>query len=71
MATTNVIQVNAYEIDGQPLKTASAQLFPAESQVLPYFGTNPNLYAVIIGATDNRHYAVVETVATLKSLMDA
>ncbi len=67
----NMITLNAYEIDGQPLKTASAMNFPAESQVLPYFGTNPHLYGVIIGATDSRHYAVVETPATIKALANA
>lgn len=67
---TNVVVLNAYEIDGQPYKTASAQAFPSESQVLPYFGTNPALYAVVIGAADGRKYAVVETVAVIKTLFN-
>jgi hypothetical protein len=46
------------------------QLFPAESQVLPYFGSNQALYSVIVGATDNRHYAVVQTTAQLLALMN-
>lgn len=70
MATSNVIQVYVYEIDGIPC-TPQYQLFSAESQVLPYYGGNQSLYSVIIGSTDNRHYAVVQTTAELLALMDA
>lgn len=70
MAAVNQITLDVYEIDGQPTRYFTAN-FPSGSQVLPYYGTNPNLYAIIIGDADGRHYGVVQTAAAIKTAANA
>ena len=61
----NMITLDVYEIDGQPTRFFQAN-FASNSETLPYYGNNPNLYAVVVGI-DQRHYAVVQTVAAIRT----
>lgn len=68
---TNVIGVNVYRIDDQPVGTGNFNLFPSNSMVSPYEGGNDaRLYSIIKG-TDGRNYAVIETPSQLKAIMNA